>query len=199
MPLRLNHPLLKKLLCLLSNLTGVHYPRALRTVRVADFASSAPKPCLASAIQTLTGCWWVKRQARMKIAWASLLLDNMLRAVGLARGQNVYIANVIKCRPPGNRDPQPDEVAQCEPYLRRQIALIRPKLILALGRFAAQSLLKTQASLSSLRTRIHRYEDVPVIVTYHPAYLLRNLADKSKAWADLCLAQRTYRDISEMR
>src|SRR5260363_10921 len=74
MPLRLNHPLLKKLLCLLSNLTGVHQPRALRTVRVADFASSAPKPCLASAIQTLTGCWWVKRQARMKIAWASLLL-----------------------------------------------------------------------------------------------------------------------------
>src|SRR5260364_283475 len=86
-----------------------------------------------------------------------------------------------------------------DPFLRRQIALIRPKLILALGRFAAQSLLKTQASLSSLRTRIHRYEDVPVIVTYHPAYLLRNLADKSKAWADLCLAQRTYRDISEMR
>src|SRR5260364_366001 len=112
----------------------------MRTVRVADFASSAPKPCLASAIQTLTGCWWVKRQARMKIACepfvgqAGRLLDNMLRAVGLARGQNVYIANVIKCRPPGNRDPQPDEVAQCEPYLRRQIALIRPKLILALGR-----------------------------------------------------------------
>ncbi len=130
------------------------------------------------------------------VGQAGRLLDNMLCAAGLARGHNVYIANVIKCRPPGNRDPQPDEVAQCEPYLKRQIALIQPKLILALGRFAAQSLLKTQASLSSLRTRIHRYEDVPVIVTYHPAYLLRNLADKAKAWADLCLAQRTYQDIS---
>lgn len=129
------------------------------------------------------------------VGQAGRLLDNMLRAAGLVRGQNVYIANVIKCRPPGNRDPQPDEVAQCEPYLKRQIALIQPKLIIALGRFAAQSLLKTQASLSSLRARIHRYEEVPVIVTYHPAYLLRNLADKAKAWADLCLAQKTYQEF----
>jgi len=126
------------------------------------------------------------------VGQAGKLLDNMLRALALARGENVYIANVIKCRPPGNRNPEPDEVARCEPYLQRQVALVKPKLIVALGRFAAQSVLKTDASISSLRGRVHAYEGVPVIVTYHPAYLLRSLNDKSKAWADLCLARDTW-------
>ncbi|CAB3654149.1 uracil-DNA glycosylase family protein [Paraburkholderia rhynchosiae] len=126
------------------------------------------------------------------VGQAGKLLDNMLRSLTLARDANVYIANVIKCRPPGNRNPEPDEVARCEPYLQRQVALVKPKLIVALGRFAAQSLLKTDASISSLRGRVHEYEGVPVIVTYHPAYLLRSLPDKAKAWADLCLARDTW-------
>ena len=128
------------------------------------------------------------------VGQAGKLLDNMLRSLTLARDSNVYIANVIKCRPPGNRNPEPDEVARCEPYLQRQVALVKPKLIVALGRFAAQSLLKTDASISSLRGRVHEYEGVPVIVTYHPAYLLRSLPDKAKAWADLCLARDTWRE-----
>jgi DNA polymerase len=127
------------------------------------------------------------------VGQAGKLLDNMLRSLTLARDTNVYIANVIKCRPPGNRNPEADEVARCEPYLQRQVALVKPKLIVALGRFAAQSLLKTDASISSLRGRVHEYEGVPVIVTYHPAYLLRSLPDKAKAWADLCLARDTWR------
>ncbi|OLL30688.1 uracil-DNA glycosylase [Burkholderia sp. SRS-W-2-2016] len=132
------------------------------------------------------------RQGEPFVGQAGKLLDNMLRSLTLARGTNVYIANVIKCRPPGNRNPQPDEVARCEPYLQRQVALVKPKLIVALGRFAAQSLLKTDASISSLRGRVHAYEGVPVIITYHPAYLLRSLPDKAKAWADLCLARDTW-------
>ena len=127
------------------------------------------------------------------VGQAGKLLDNMLRSLSLARGENVYIANVIKCRPPGNRNPEPDEVARCEPYLQRQVALVKPKIIVALGRFAAQSLLKTEGSIASLRGRVHEYEGVPVIVSYHPAYLLRSLQDKSKAWADLCLARDTWR------
>ncbi|SDB97466.1 uracil-DNA glycosylase [Paraburkholderia lycopersici] len=127
------------------------------------------------------------------VGQAGKLLDNMLRALSLARGENVYIANVIKCRPPGNRNPEPDEVARCEPYLQRQVALVKPKIIVALGRFAAQSLLKTDGSIASLRGRVHEYEGVPVIVTYHPAYLLRSLHDKAKAWSDLCLARDTWR------
>ncbi len=119
---------------------------------------------------------------------AGQLLDNMLRAIGLGRHENVYIANVLKCRPPGNRNPDPAEVAQCEPYLRRQVALLRPKIILAMGRFAVQSLLGSSEPIGKLRGQIHQYEGVPVVVTYHPAYLLRNLPDKAKAWADLCLA-----------
>ena len=130
------------------------------------------------------------------VGQAGKLLDNMLGALDLARGTNVYIANVIKCRPPGNRNPEPDEVARCEPYLQRQVALVKPKLIVALGRFAAQSLLKTEASISSLRGRVHEYEGVPVIVTYHPAYLLRSLGDKAKSWQDLCLARDTWRNAA---
>ena len=125
------------------------------------------------------------------VGQAGKLLDNMLAAIGLARGRNVYIANVLKCRPPANRNPEPDEVEQCAPYLLRQIGLVRPKLIVAMGRFAAQTLLGTDATIASLRGRVHRYAGVPLIVTYHPAYLLRNLPDKSKAWADLLFARKT--------
>ncbi len=129
------------------------------------------------------------------VGLAGQLLDNMLRAVGRSRtgagAQGAYIANVLKCRPPANRNPQPAEVAQCEPYLTRQVALVKPKIILAMGRFAVQSLLKTDEPIGRLRGRVHRYEGVPVIVTYHPAYLLRTPADKAKAWADLCLAMET--------
>ncbi len=125
---------------------------------------------------------------------AGKLLDNMLAAIGLNRAEHVFIANVLKCRPPGNRNPEALEVAACSPYLQRQIALLQPRLILAMGRFAAQTLLQTDASIASLRERQHRFElagiTVPVIVTYHPAYLLRNLADKSKAWTDLLLTRR---------
>jgi DNA polymerase len=125
------------------------------------------------------------------VGQAGKLLDAMLAAIGLRRGDNVYIANVLKSRPPNNRDPRPDEVAACLPYLERQIDLIRPRLILALGRFAAQSLLHTDTSISRLRGRLHEYHGVPLLVTYHPAYLLRNMADKGKAWEDLCLARDT--------
>ena len=125
------------------------------------------------------------------VGQAGKLLDNMLAAIGLARGENVYIANVLKCRPPGNRNPEPEEVAQCAPHLARQIALIRPKLIVAMGRFAAQTLLDTGATIGSLRGTVHQYRGVPLVVTYHPAYLLRNLPDKAKAWADLLFAKKT--------
>ena len=123
------------------------------------------------------------------VGQAGRLLDNMLAAIGLKRGENVYICNVLKCRPPGNRNPEPFEVAQCSPHLLRQLELIKPKLILAMGRFAVQTLLGTEASIASLRGRLHRYQGVPLIVTYHPAYLLRNLPDKAKAWEDLCFAR----------
>jgi uracil-DNA glycosylase family 4 len=131
---------------------------------------------------------------------AGQLLDRMLTAVGLTRAeapseQQVYIANVLKCRPPANRNPLPQEVAQCEPYLLRQMALVQPDLILAMGRFAVQSLLKTSEPIGKLRGRIHEVQGIPVVVTYHPAYLLRNPADKALAWDDLCLA----RELQERR
>lgn len=119
---------------------------------------------------------------------AGLLLNAMLAAIGLKREQ-VYIANVLKCRPPNNRDPQIDEVDACEPYLVRQIELIAPRIILALGRHAAHSLLKTELPLSKLRGRRLSYHGIPLVVTYHPAYLLRNPVDKRKVWDDLCLAR----------
>jgi DNA polymerase len=125
---------------------------------------------------------------------AGKLLDNMLAAMKLSRRQRVYIANVLKCRPPANRNPEPQEIAQCEPFLRRQVELLRPKVILAVGRFAVQTLLQSNEPVGKLRGRVHRYQGVPVIVTYHPAYLLRNLPDKAKAWADLCLAQAVLRE-----
>jgi uracil-DNA glycosylase len=129
---------------------------------------------------------------------AGKLLDNMLAAIQLKRGENVYIANVLKCHPPENRDPHGEEVAQCDPYLKRQVELIKPKLIIALGKFAAQSLLNSDATVTSMRGKLHDYCGIPVIVTYHPAYLLRNLADKAKAWDDLCLAKSTMAKTSEL-
>lgn len=134
------------------------------------------------------------------VGQAGRLLDNMLASIGMSReGQtpkSVYIANVLKCRPPGNRNPQPEEVAKCEPFLLRQIELVAPALIVVMGRFAAQSLLGTDASIASLRGKPHRINvagrKIPVVVTYHPAYLLRNLIDKEKSWADLRLARTVH-------
>ncbi|RYZ00994.1 MAG: uracil-DNA glycosylase [Comamonadaceae bacterium] len=117
------------------------------------------------------------------------LLDNMLKALGLARGDRVYLANVIKCRPTGSGVPGADEVAQCERFLRRQVELLQPKVVLAMGRLAVQTLLASTEPLGKLRGRAHTYHGVPVIATYHPMYLLRNPADKARSWADLCLAQ----------
>ena len=132
------------------------------------------------------------------VGQAGKLLDNMLASLGMTRDKNVYIANVLKCRPPGNRNPEPGEVVKCSPHLVRQVALVQPKLILALGRFAVQSLLNTDASIASLRGKVHRYQGVPVVVSYHPAYLLRNLADKAKAWEDLCFARSTLAALAGM-
>jgi len=136
------------------------------------------------------------------VGQAGRLLNNMLQSLGMSRegltNRSVYIANALKCRPPGNRNPQPEEVARCEPFLRRQVELVDPAVIVVMGRFAAQSLLGSNASIASLRGRAHPItvarREIPVIVTYHPAYLLRNLADKAKAWADLCLAHTTHRE-----
>ena len=131
------------------------------------------------------------------VGQAGKLLDNMLRAIGLDRQRKVYIANVLKCRPPGNRNPDPAEVAQCEPFLRRQVELLKPRIILAMGRFAVQSLLGSAEPIGRLRGRVHHYQGVPLVVTYHPAYLLRNLPEKAKAWADLCLALEQLRGQAE--
>lgn len=138
------------------------------------------------------------RQGEPFVGKAGQLLGNMLRAVGLTRAeagpeQQVYIANVLKCRPPLNRNPEPQEVAQCEPYLKRQVELVAPKLILAMGRFAVQSILQTGEPIGRLRGRVHAYHGVPVVVTYHPAYLLLNPADKARSWDDLCLAREVLR------
>ena len=132
----------------------------------------------------------------MIVGGSGQLLDNMLRAVSLTRGEaeparQVYIANTIKCRPPGNRNPAPDELAKCEPFLIRQVQLVQPKIIVAMGRFAVHSLLRSTEPIGRLRGRVHSYQGVPLIVTYHPAYLLRNPQDKARAWDDLCLAVET--------
>lgn len=125
------------------------------------------------------------------VGQAGKLLDNMLAAIGLRRGEDVYIANAVKCRPPQNRTPEPEETASCRPYLERQIELLQPRLIVALGRPAAQTLLQEEVKIAAARGRLHRYRDIPLIVTYHPAYLLRNLQDKAKAWEDLIFMRRT--------
>ncbi len=121
----------------------------------------------------------------------------MLGAIGLSR-QQVYIANILKCRPPGNRDPKPEEVAQCAPYLARQVEMIQPRLILAVGRVAAQNLLQQTTPIGKMRGRRYTYGqlEIPVIVTYHPAYLLRSPREKRKAWADLVLVKELLREGS---
>ena len=128
------------------------------------------------------------------------LLDAMLRAIGLTRGEalpqrQVYIANTVKCRPPGNRNPQPDELMRCEPFLIQQLALLKPRIILAMGKFAVQSLLRSDEPVGRLRGHVHHFQGVPLIVTYHPAYLLRNPQDKARAWDDLCLAVETAKAL----
>lgn len=129
-------------------------------------------------------------QGKPFVGKAGLLLTEMLRAIGLAR-DDVFIANILKCRPPGNRDPQPNEIEMCSGYLRQQQALVKPKIILAVGRIAAQTLLNTDAPLSKLRGKVHKQDDIPLVVVYHPAYLLRSLLEKRKAWQDLQLAVQT--------
>ena len=137
------------------------------------------------------------RRGEPFVGRAGQLLDAMLKAIGLSRETNVFIANVLKSRPPGNRDPKPDEVAACLPYLMRQIALMRPRLILAVGRIAAQNLLATDLSLGRLRSKVHHFGELntPLVVTYHPAYLLRTPGDKRKAWEDLKFARDVFRQL----
>jgi len=139
------------------------------------------------------------RRGEPFVGAAGQLLDAMLRAIGLDRRTNVYIANVLKSRPPNNRDPRPEEVEACLPYLTRQIALLQPKIMLAVGRIAAQNLLATDAPLGRLRGRVHRFgeQQTPLVVTYHPAYLLRTPADKRKAWEDLKFARSVYQQMTQ--
>jgi len=124
------------------------------------------------------------------VGQAGKLLDNMLASLDISRGNKVYIGNAVKCRPPGNRTPEAAEMAACRPYLERQIALLKPKIIVLLGKAAVHSVLHDDKSLASLRGKRFEYAGIPVVVTYHPAYLLRNLPDKSKAWEDLLFARR---------
>jgi DNA polymerase len=139
------------------------------------------------------------RRGEPFVGAAGQLLDAMLRAIGLDRKSNVYIANVLKSRPPNNRDPKPEEVVACLPYLLRQIALLQPKIMLAVGRIAAQNLLATDAPLGRLRGKVHHFGELhtPLVVTYHPAYLLRTPADKRKAWEDLKFARSVYQRLTE--
>lgn len=128
------------------------------------------------------------------VGQAGKLLDNMLASLDIARGNRVYIANAVKCRPPGNRTPEAAEIAACWPYLERQIALLKPKVIVLLGKAAVHAVLHDDKSLASLRGKRFEFAGIPVVVTYHPAYLLRNLPDKVKAWEDLLFARRTLRE-----
>jgi uracil-DNA glycosylase len=140
------------------------------------------------------------QQGEPFVGAAGQLLDRMLAALALSRSegdaaQRAFIANTLKCRPPRNRNPSAEEMAQCAPFLQRQIELVKPKLILAMGRFAIQQLLGTEEPIGKLRGRLHDYRGTPVVVTYHPAYLLRQPLDKAKAWADLCLAAETVEKL----
>jgi DNA polymerase len=139
------------------------------------------------------------RRGEPFVGRAGQLLDAMLRSIGLSRDTNVYIANILKSRPPGNRDPRPEEVGACLPFLVRQIELLRPLLLLAVGRVAAQNLLGTDMPLGRLRGRVHRFGELntPLVVTYHPAYLLRSPADKRKAWEDLKFARSVFRQLTQ--
>jgi uracil-DNA glycosylase len=129
------------------------------------------------------------------VGQAGKLLDNMLAAIELRRGNGVYIANIVKCRPPANRNPEAAEAQACAPFLARQIELIAPKLIVALGKVAANNLLETDATLGSLRGKVHDCRGIPLIATFHPAFLLRQPEDKAKAWEDLCFAVETMAPI----
>ncbi|HET9863567.1 MAG TPA: uracil-DNA glycosylase [Steroidobacteraceae bacterium] len=137
------------------------------------------------------------RKGEPFVGRAGQLLDAMLRAIGLPR-ESVFIANILKCRPPGNRDPRPEEVLRCLPYLHAQIALLEPKVILVVGRIAAQTLLETDAPLARLRGKLHHFgaARTPLVITYHPAYLLRTPADKRKAWEDLKFARAAYTQVA---
>ena len=135
------------------------------------------------------------RRGEPFVGAAGQLLDAMLKAIGLDRRSNVYIANVLKSRPPGNRDPKPEEVAACLPFLERQITLLQPKIMLAVGRIAAQNLLGTDTPLGRLRGQVHRFGATPLVVTYQPAYLLRTPSDKRKAWEDLKFARSVYQEL----
>jgi uracil-DNA glycosylase family 4 len=119
----------------------------------------------------------------------------MLAAIDLKRGSDVYIANAVKCRPPDNRAPEPGETAACWPFLARQVELIQPKLIVTLGKPAAQTLLQQEVKIAAERGKVHDFAGFPLIVTYHPAYLLRNLPDKAKAWEDLCFMRKTMKEL----
>ncbi len=137
------------------------------------------------------------RKGEPFVGRAGQLLNAMLLAIGLPR-ETVFIANILKCRPPGNRDPKPEEVSKCLPFLSQQIALLKPKMLLAVGRIAAQNLLATDAPLARLRGKLHHFGEAstPLVITYHPAYLLRTPADKRKAWEDLKFARATYGRIT---
>jgi DNA polymerase len=169
---------------------------ALHLTRTQGVLGVGPKRCDWLVIGEAPGAE-EDRRGEPFVGAAGQLLDAMLRAIGLDRASNVYIANVLKSRPPGNRDPKPEEVAACLPYLERQIELLRPKIMLAVGRIAAQNLLATDTPLGRLRGRVHRFGDTPLVVTYHPAYLLRTPADKRKAWEDLKFARNLYQQLAQ--
>ena len=134
------------------------------------------------------------RRGQPFVGRAGKMLDEMLRAIGQSR-DSVFIANTLKCRPPNNRDPKPDEAAACRDYLDRQIALVQPKIILAVGKIAAQNLLGSDDPVGKMRGQLHRLDGIPLVVTYHPAYLLRSPSQKRKSWSDLCLASRLVLEI----
>ncbi|MGH8801488.1 MAG: uracil-DNA glycosylase [Casimicrobiaceae bacterium] len=203
--------------------TSVAQERALPAARLARI-KSLPFDALAADIDACTACPLCRTRHRTvpgvgdsRASWlfvgeapgadedaqgepfvgqAGRLLDNMLAALGLARDRDVYIANVLKCRPPNNRTPALLEVDACLPYLDRQIELIAPKLIVALGKSAAAALLGIDQPVAAMRGRVHRYRGTVLIVTYHPAYLLRSPVEKAKAWDDLLFARRTLRELS---
>jgi len=135
------------------------------------------------------------RQGEPFVGRAGKLLNSMIAAMGMKR-EDVFIANILKCRPPENRDPKPEEADTCQPYLKRQIAMVRPRIIVALGKIAAQNLLRVETAIGRMRGQRYEYPDpkVPVVVTYHPAYLLRSPREKGKVWQDLCYAKRIYKE-----
>jgi uracil-DNA glycosylase len=171
---------------------------ALHTTRTQGVLGVGPWRCDWLVIGEAPGAE-EDRRGEPFVGAAGQLLDAMLRAIGLDRASNVYIANILKSRPPGNRDPKPEEVAACMPYLLRQIALLQPKIMLAVGRIAAQNLLATDTSLARLRGRVHHFGELntPLVVTYHPAYLLRTPGDKRKAWEDLKFARSHYQQLMQ--